>query len=271
MKKFLLSCLTILVLTACNVNEKVAYVQGVGMSGQITEPNRVRVPEATIKIGDLMVITINTQTPESAIPFNLPLVPAGESSLTYNTQGNNSYLSYGFGMQNYLVDNRGFINFPVLGKIDVEGLTKDELEGKIRSMIFPKYLKEEPIILIRYVNFKVSVLGEVLKPGIYNLDNEKGTIFEALALAGDLTIYGERSNVLLIRESKGVSETIRIDLLDKALFQSPYYYLQQNDVIYIQPNTAKSRSSMIGTAESLSISIVGTLISLTSLLINIIK
>jgi polysaccharide export outer membrane protein len=128
------------------------------------------------------------------------------------------------------------------------------------------------MILIRYANFKVSLLGEVKSPNVYNIQNEKISIFEALALAGDLTIYGRRDNVLLIRENlDGNRENIRIDLGDARLIDSPYYYLQQNDVIYVQPNNPKSRSSALSSAETLTVSLVGTLISLTSLLVNILR
>ena len=141
-----------------------------------------------------------------------------------------------------------------------------------QSKIYPAYLKDEPIITIRYANYKVSVLGEVNRPGIFAIDNERISILEAIAQAGDLTIYGQRENVLLIRENeKGERVSYRIDLRNPKLVTSDYYYLQQNDVLYIQPNNPKSRGSALGSAEALSISVVGTLISLTSLMINILK
>ena len=133
-------------------------------------------------------------------------------------------------------------------------------------------MKEEPIILIRYANYKVSVLGEVSRPNIYNINNERINIFEAVALAGDLTIYGRRDNVLLIRENnEGKRVSVRIDLRDAKLIDSPYYYLQQNDVIYVQPNNQKSRSTYIGQAETLSLSVISTLISITTLVVTLIN
>ena len=256
--------------TGCNAYEKVAYLQQAGTQAQFTETDRNPVPEPILKVGDVLMITVNTNTPEAAMSFNLPLIPAGESTRSYGV-GTGAYISYGLGMQNYLIDMQGVLIFPVIGKIKAAGMTKSELAEHIKRSIFPQYITEEPIILIRYGNFKVSVLGEVLKAGTFPIDNEKVSLFEALAMAGDMTIYGNRESVLLIRENNGERETIRLDIRDKNLVNSPYFYLQQNDVLYVEPNASKARSSSIGTAESLSISIVGTLISLSSLIINILR
>jgi polysaccharide export outer membrane protein len=150
-------------------------------------------------------------------------------------------------------------------------MTKSALVQKIRSEIYPKYIKEEPIILVRYGNFRISVLGEVARPGTFSIDNEKISLLEALALAGDMTIYGNRSEVLLIRENGSNRQTVRIDLRDKFLVNSTYFFLQQGDVIYVEPNKTKARSSFIGAAESISISVVSTLISLTTLIVSLAK
>lgn len=270
MKKTVLFSLLIILLTGCNAYEKIAYLQQSGSQAQLTENDHSPVPDPIIKVGDVLMITVNVNTPEAAIPFNLPLVPAGESARSYNA-GNGTYISYGLSMQNYLVDMQGNIVFPVLGKMMVAGLTKNQLSEKIKSGIYPQYITEEPIILVRYGSFRVSVLGEVIRAGSYPIDNEKVSILEALAMAGDMTIYGKRESVLLIRENNGERQTVRLDLRDKNLVNSSYYYLQQNDIIYVEPNNSKARSSAISSAESLSISIVGTLISLSTLIINVLK
>ncbi|GAB1416561.1 polysaccharide biosynthesis/export family protein [Paludibacter sp.] len=262
--------LAVVILSGCKAYEQVAYLQQSGSQAILSDSVQSPIPDPLIKNGDLLMITINSNTPEAAMPFNLPLIPSGETARSYSG-GNGSYLSYGMGMQNFLVDMNGDMTFPVIGKIHVAGLTKLELEKKIKSAIFPKYITEEPIILIRYMNFKVSVLGEVARPGSFYIDNEKISILEALATAGDMTIFGKRNSVLLIREDGEKRETVRLDLRDKNLVNSPYYYLQQNDVIYVEPNDAKARSSAISSAESLSISIVGTLISIATLVINILR
>jgi polysaccharide biosynthesis/export protein len=245
-------------------------VQDAGIPVTYNENEKSVCPDVIIKRGDLLVITVNSNTPEAAIPFNLPLIPVGEGMNAYGIARSN--ISSGAGLQNYLVDIDGNITFPILGKLQVAGLKKSELSRLIQSKIHPLYIKEEPVISIRYANFSVSVLGEVNRPGSFDANNENLTIFEAIALAGDLTIFGRRDNILLIREdAQGVKTTYRIDIRDSGLINSSFYYLQQNDVIYVQPNNPRTRGSALGAAETLSISVVGTLISLTSLLINILK
>lgn len=270
MKKIILSFLVLLLLTGCNAYKNIAYVQNAGSALTYADSSKTGIPDPKLKIGDLLIITINTTTPEASIPFNLPLVPGGEAMNSYaigsGTMGGSQML------QNYLVDTQGDITLPVIGKIHALGMNKTDLSNYIKTKIYPFYLKEEPIIMIRYANYKISVLGEVNRPGLCEIKNERINIFEAIAMAGDLTIYGQRDNVLLVRESvNGKRQSIRIDLRDARLIDSPYYYLQQNDVLYIQPNSSKSRSSFFGAAESISLSIIGTLVSITSLIVTLSK
>lgn len=255
--------------TACNAPKQIAYFQQAGEPGYTAPDESGHIPDPVIKIGDLLVITVNATNPESVTAFNLPLVP---------TIGMNDYnpsrttiSSYSGGLQNYLVDNRGTITMPTIGEIKIVGLTKSQLIEKIQQAIYPRFIKEIPIVLVRYANFNVSVLGEVARPGNFVLNKEAISIPEALALAGDLTIFGRRDNLLLIRQLPDRRETIRIDLRDPALIHSPHFFMQQNDVLYVQPNDPRSRSSALSTAETISLSIVGTLISLSSLIINIVK
>ena len=151
--------LLILAFAGCNAYQKVAYMQEAGAYAEFSDSIQAPIPDPVIKIGDVLMITINTTTPEAALPFNLPLVPAGETSRTYSG-GNNTYLSYGMSMQNYLVDAEGYITFPVIGKIKAAGMTKTALTNYIKEAICPQYITEEPIVLIRFANFKVSVIGE---------------------------------------------------------------------------------------------------------------
>ena len=250
------------------MSKKIVYVQNAGSPVSYADTTKSKIPDPKLKVGDLLVITVNANTPEAALPFNLPLVPS--QGLTSYDPSNSS--SSGIGLQNYLIDTNGEITFPIIGKIKAVGMTKTVLSDYIKDKIHPFYIKEDPIISIRYANYKVSVLGEVVRPSVYVIQNEKINIFEAIALAGDLTIYGQRGNVLLIRENdNGKRETLRIDLRDERLINSAYYYLQQNDVLYIQPNKPKSRASGLSTAETVSISVIGTLISLTSLIVTLLK
>ena len=258
-------------LSGCNAYQNVAYLQQAGTQAILSDSVKTPVPEPIIKVGDVLMITVNTNNPEASVPFNIPLIPSGgDASKRYNL-GGGANISYGLSMQNFLVDTEGVITYPVLGELKVAGLTKRQLSDVIKESIYPKYITEEPIVLIRFGNFKVSVLGEVMRPGSFVIDNEKVSILEALALAGDMTIYGRRESVLLVRENNGNRETVRIDIRDKNLVNSPYFYLQQNDVLYVEPNDSRARASGISSAESLSISVVGTLISIATLIINILK
>jgi len=143
----------------------------------------------------------------------------------------------------YLVDQKGYIKFPILGNVYAEGLSKQMLADNITKLLVSQRLLLEPIVNIRYLNYKVTVLGEVGKPMVINVPNEKITILEALGLAGDITIYGKKDNVLLIREETSKKIVKRINISSASLLTSPYYYLQSNDIIYVEPNKAKVSSS----------------------------
>ena len=165
--------------------------------------------------------------------------------------------------------NDGNIDFPVLGYLHVGGLTKSEAENLIRENLKP-YLRETPIVSVRMSNYKISVLGEVARPGTFTVSNEKVNVLEALAMAGDMTIWGMRNNVKLVREdATGMREIILLDLNRADIITSPYYYLQQNDILYVTPNETKAKNSDIGQSTSLWFSATSILISAITLLINI--
>lgn len=256
----------LLLLGSCTSYKKVPYLQGAEniSKEELNKLNKQYTPK--IMPSDLLTITVNATTQEAALPFNLPLIPT--SRLENASVGVNQTM----GMQSYLVDQEGYIDFPILGRMGIGGMTKQQVQDLIKSKIYPKYIKEEPIITVRFNNYKVSLLGEISRPGTYTVANEKINILEALALGGDMTIYGKRDNVMLMRENlSGEKEIIRLDLTDKNLVLSPYFYLQQNDIIYVQPNKSRARGADIGSAETLVISVVGTLISLTGLLVTVLK
>lgn len=174
-------------------------------------------------------------------------------------------------MQQYLVDNQGEIDFPVLGRLKISGLTKNECEALIREKLVP-YLKETPIVNVRMVNYKISVLGEVTRPGTFTVNNEKVNVLEALAMAGDMTVYGVRDNVKLVRENANGERLIQtLNLNDADLVRSPYFYLQQNDILYVSPNKTKARNSDIGNSTTLWISATSILVSIASLLVTVFK
>ena len=213
---------------------------------------------------DQLTISVNTTTPEASLPFNLLLQ-------NEYTQGRS--MSAAGVLMPYLVDNDGYITFPVIGRLKVGGLTKSEAEKLIFEKIRPYMAESEnPVVIVRMSSYSVSVLGEVARPGSFQVSREKITILEALAQAGDLTIYGVRDKVKLIREDiSGKKQIVNLNLNDANLVNSPYYYLQQNDVVYVEPNKVKAQNSKVGQTTTLWFSATSILISLTSLLYNILK
>ena len=248
----------------CDTSKKVAYLQG---SDKLSESELTGKPtilhDAKILPKDLLTITVITTDPEAARPFNL-------TSPTFVTGGGSEVIAQP-SLQPYLVDNNGQINFPILGKISLGGLNKEEAENKIEGLL-KAYLKEEPVVTINFQNYKISVIGEVETPGTFTIPNQKINIFEALSLAGDMTIYGRRDNVKIIREDvNGKKNIITLNLNNAEIIYSPYYYLQQNDVIYVEPNNVVAQNSLIGPMTNLWVSVSSVLVSVASLLAIILK
>lgn len=259
---FVLLAMVILV-GGCSSSKKVAYFQNIDTISLAASRGLY---DARIMPKDMLTITVITTNPAASAPFNLTVS---------NTVGTNGQLSNsGTGsLQGYLVDNDGNISFPVIGSLHVAGLTKTACEDLIKDKVKP-YLsdKENPIVTVRMASYRVTVTGEVNQPGVKPVSTEKMSIIEAIAQAGDLTIYGKRDNVLLIREdANGEKHAHRLNLNDANIFNSPYYYLQQNDIVYVEPNSVKAKNSAIGSSTTIWFSIVGILTSLTSLLFNILR
>ena len=253
---------SVMLLCSCGSVKNVAYLQN---SDSINLDNSRFLYDARIMPKDQLTISVNTTTPEASVPFNLLL--QNEYS-----QGR-SVASYGGMLMPYLVDNEGFINFPIIGRLQVGGLTKSECEKLITEKIRPYMAEtENPIVTVRMSSYSVSVLGEVARPGSFQVSREKITILEALAQAGDLTIYGVRDKVKLVREdATGKKQIVTLNLNDANIVNSPYYYLQQNDVVYVEPNNIKAQNSKVGQTTTLWFSATSILVSLTSLLYNILK
>jgi len=233
----------VLLLTACVPAKKMVYFQeleGVAINETIVNY------EPKLQVGDVLNVSVSAVDFEAVQPFNL-----------IEGAGNNSRA------MSYLINVDGDLNFPVLGIIKAEGLTNKQITNLLTKRL-SAYIKS-PVVNVRLINFKVSVLGEVGRPGTYPVSNERISVLEAISLAGDLTIQGKRANVLLVREEDGKRVFVPIDLTNKQLFNSPYYYLAQNDVLYVEPNKAKINASggfNVGTV----LGIVSTLISITLLL-----
>lgn len=268
MRKFVypwaLAVIAAFMLSACVSPRYVAYIQN---SDSIDFNKSIYLYDARIMPKDVLTITVNTVNPEASAPFNLVVSP------TMTTNANGTQFGTNRALQSYLVGNDGTISFPVLGTLKVGGLTKVECEKLIHDGILPfMNANENPIVTVRMANYKISVLGEVARPGMFTVNNEKINIFEALAQAGDLTIYGVRDHVKLIREdAEGKKEIHVLNLNDANIISSPYYNLQQNDIIYVEPNKVKARNSSVGQSTSLLLTATSILISLTSLLYNILK
>lgn len=255
-KKLLLLPLFALLLGACVSQKDITYLQN---SEQLKEiAPQPYLYDARILPKDLLTITVNCSEPALALPFN-----QGGSNLTPTTTS-------GTTPQAYLVDNGGNIDFPILGRLHLGGLTKGAAEDTLRHRL-KAYLKEAPIVNVRMVNYKISVLGEVARPSTFTVANEKVNLFEALAMAGDLTIYGQRGNVKLLREDEvGRKEIVLLNLKDPGIVNSPYYYLQQNDIVYVEPSKAKAQNAKTSSITAW-FSIVSVLTSLASLSIAIFR
>ena len=213
--------LIVIVLASCS-KRNLVYFSDMSTNEPSTPIKNFSSPK--IQSDDILSITVSSLSPESNVIFNNVLLPATGSTNTIADKIN----------EGYLVDKDGFINFPVIGKIALAGLTKEEAVAKMTDLL--KTQVKNPIVNIRFKNFKVTVIGEVKEPATFVVETEKINVLEALGLAGDMTSYGRRENVLVIREKEGTRVTARLNLNSKAVLNSPYYYLQQNDVVYVEPD-----------------------------------
>lgn len=242
---------------SCGSYQNVPYFQDLNMNS-ITKEEINNFSPFVLQSGDILAINVSSLNPEASAIINYNL---------NRVSGNNMDLSPQNAVIGYLVDLKGNINIPLIGEMHVAGLTTSDLTDQMQVKLLT-YLSK-PIVNIRVLNFKISVLGDVAHPDVYNILNERITIIQALSLAGDLNITGIRNNILLIRESDGKREYVPINLNSKKLFSSPYYYLKNNDVLYVVPNRAKvDASSTSFTKVSL---VIGALSVLAIVLSNRIK
>ncbi len=243
---YLVVCMAVF-FTACTSTKKIIYLQDVVPLKQQEIEQKY---EVIIHGDDLLAIMVNSRDPELALPFNMPMV---SYQLGSNTGGQQRVLGY-------LVDTNGNIDFPILGEIHVEGLTRMQLTELIKN----KLIEGDSIVTVQFLNFKISVMGEVGRPGSFTISGDRITLLEALSMAGDLTIYGRRDRVGVIRENNGKRTILFHDLRSADIFNSPCYYLQQNDIVYVEPNKAKSGQSSINQNNS-----IGVWVSVISLLTTI--
>lgn len=261
--KLLFVLVGLVAMASCTSYKKVPYMQN---SAEVDAETIAELYDARIQPKDMLTITVSSEKPEAAVPFNLT-IPTSMNAASGGAGARS--LSSQPTLQIYLVDNEGYIDFPILGKLKIGGMTKGEVESMIKERIKSNFTTE-PIVTVRMANYKVTVLGEVASPGVHTIANEKVNVFEALAMSGDLTIFGMRDNVKLVRENPdGTKMIIPLNLNDANIIYSPYYYLQQNDILYVEPNKAKARNSDVSGMTSLWFSATSLLMAVITFLLNL--
>ena len=244
------------VLSSCSSVKDIAYFQ----NKVVNQPEKIdKHAGIVIQPKDMLSIVVSSRNPELVSMFNLPVVSYQAGSETVSGAGVQRLLGY-------VVDNAGYIDFPVLGPLSVSGMTRWELSEMIKDRLIKDGLLTDAVVTVEFMNFKVSVLGEVNAPGTYTIEGDKVTVLQAISLARDLTIFGLRENVSVIRERDGERTIYQINLCDVNLFKSPAYYLQQNDIIYVEPNQEKARQS---TTDDKTLRMTSILVSGGSLLVSI--
>ena len=248
-QKFLLF-LVIISVASCASRKDLAYLQNADSMQNLESFYSF---EPTLKVDDLLSIIVSAETPEVTIPFNLPQI-----------QGNYQINNNQNGIKTYLIDAEGFIDFPVVGSIQLAGLSRREAVDKLTDAVAIYIIN--PSINLRILNYKVSIIGEVKFPGTFRLESERITLLEALSMSGDLTIYGRRDNILIIREIEGKKSFNRVDITSADFINSPFYYLTQNDQIVVEPNKPRMNASVVGPNITLIISALSVLVSLSIIL-----
>ena len=248
--------LSVVMLASCANVKDIAYFQ----DKAIDHPEEIdKHGGIVIQPKDMISIVVSSRNPELATMFNLPVVSyqAGSEIVTSAVQQR---------LMGYVVDNDGYIDFPVLGEINVGGMTRWELSEYIKNTLLEKGYLNDAVVTVEFMNFKVSVLGEVNKPGTYTIEGDKVTVLQALSLAGDLTIFGKRNNVTVIREMDGERIFYNVDLCSVDMFKSPAYNLLQNDIVYVEPSDIKARQS---TLDDKGLRMTSIMISSGSLLVSV--
>jgi polysaccharide export outer membrane protein len=248
--KFSFAVIMLLFCSSCLPKKSVVYLQG-----QQNPNNASANYEPLIQQDDMLYIHVSSTVTGAATPFNIDSETVGTGGGSFDSQ-----------KQSYLVDNAGNIEFPIIGTLNVSGYSLNNLKSILKEKLLPYF--SDPVINIRLLNFKVTVLGEVGRPGLITVNSQRITILEAIAAAGDLTPFGKRDNILLIREYQGVKTYNRVDITKAEFVNSPLYYLDQNDVLYIEPRKSKIDSAAIGPNVPAIVSILGFVLTTALILIK---
>jgi polysaccharide export outer membrane protein len=251
----------VILLNACRTPKDISYFQGIE---HLTEEQKKAMNQTynpRICIDDILIINVTSPDRETAAPYNPPpygYYKPGEAEIGISAETQNLYT--------YLVDEQGYINFPVLGRVQIAGLTINEANRMMEEMI--KTSLPKALVNIQIANYKVGIFGEVARSNTYTIKSQRVSILDLIALAGNLNINADRKNILLIRDNNGNKELVHMDLTDPAIFASPYYYLQQNDMVYVEPNTAQKRNALYSNENGFRLSIFTAIISVVSLIAN---
>ena len=260
MKKILLILLLVVSLSSCRTATNLTYFSDLNAVSQADIP--ISESRITIQPSDELLINVTAPVAEAVAVYNLPFSnPAlSEEALAYNISAERQ--------QTYIVDPEGYIKFPVFGRIRVEGMTTGQLAEELTRRIAEDV--EAPFVRVELVNFKVKVLGEVSRPGMYKMNTEKVTVLDALAQAGDLTVFAKRDNIVVIRQDGDKLEYHRLNLNDSKSLQSPYYFLHQNDVVYVEPGSARRGQADYNQNNSYKVSVVSAIVSACSVVASLV-
>ena len=263
MTKWLSMAALVMMAVSCAV-PKVAYFTDAQLGQEVRVPSA---EDLKLQEGDKISIVVNSRDPLLTNLFNLPIVTSSIGD---------SGSSVARGMAGYTIDRFGEIDFPVLGKLHVAGMSRSEIASYIKESLVSNNLIKDPVVTVEFENLTISVLGEVNKPGRISIDRDRVSLMDAISMAGDLTIYGRRENVLIQREEKGTKTFYKVDLTSSAdLYASPVYYLQQNDIVYVEPNETRARQSTVNgnniRSTSFWLSLTSVLTSVTVMILNVVK
>ena len=264
MKRICIILLVAMVFASCASQKRVVYLQDLDVNQveQISEEFQIR-----LKPLDRITVVVNSQYPELAAPFN--------TSSSYNSvsgvpiDGRNYTSAASSALQVRTIDSEGYLEMPIIGKVLCTGKTRAEVAAEISNKIIEGGHLSDPTVNIQFADMFVTVVGEVARPGRYNITTDRLSLFDALAMAGDLTVYGQRNDVTVIREENGKRSHVQLDLTKQDIFTSPYFYLQQNDMVYVKPNKYKAQTGEYNQNRSFYLSIVSTLVSVATLIVTI--
>lgn len=235
-KRIIYCLIVVATLASCGSAADLAYFQEVVDSGEL---EGVAGQLNTIQPGDVLTISVSSSTPELAIPYNL-FSARSQVASSVTASNSSSRVITNVAYEGYTVKEDGTIDFPVLGEIKVAGLTRQEIANMLADRL--KSVMPDPVVTVTLMNFYVTVIGEVARPGTYNFPGDRLTLLEALGFSGDMTVYGNREKVMVIREENGTRHVEMLNLKSKDIFKSPYFYLKQNDVVYVEAVGAKAKS-----------------------------